>query len=300
MPLLVTEAEKLSQEQMERGVIEEIIAVDELFALMPFMGVNGKAYVYNREKTISEGAFLDPYEVVPEGAATFEEVVTKLKIMAGDVDMDKFTIATMSDTNPQLAIQLAAKSKALGRQFRRTLVNGDSGVNPKEFDGIKKLMPAGQTLYAGANGGAVTFSMIDELKDLVKNGADVLMMRPGTWRAIKALLRSAGGNDATTIMIENFGKPVPAFDGMPVIVNEFMTGDEVRGSNSNTASIYALRLNESDGFHGIYGGGSAGIVVENIGTIQNKDAIRWRVKWYAGTALKATHSVARLAGVTNI
>ena len=44
----------------------------------------------------------------------------------------------------------------------------------------------------------------------------------------------------------------------------------------------------------------AGIAVEDIGTIQNKDAVRWRVKWYVGTALKATHSVARLKGVTNI
>lgn len=300
MPLLVTEAEKLSREQMERGVIEEIIDNDELFALVPFMYVEGKSYDYKRESTISEGDFLSPYDVVPEGAATFEEVTTKLRILAGDVDLDKFTLATQSDFNPQLAIQLAAKGKALGRLFRRTLVNGDNGVNAKQFDGIRKMIPGGQVLTAGANGAAITFTMLDELRDVVKNGCDVLMMRRGTWRALKALLRAMSGNDAVSIMIPNFGKPVPAFDGTPVIINDFMTADEVQGSNSNTCSIYALRLNEVDGFHAIYGGSSAGIVVENIGTIQNKDAVRWRVKWYAGTALKATHSVARLKGVTNI
>lgn len=301
MPLLVTEAAKLSQNQMERGVIEEIIDTDELFALVPFMKVDGKAYVYNRENTISEGEFLDPYDTVPEGAATFSEVTTRLRILAGDVDLDKFLIATQSDTNSQLAIQLAAKAKALGKKFRRTLIQGDSSVNAKEFDGVRKLMPAGQVLTAAANGAAVTFSMLDELKDAVKNGADVLMMRQGTWRAVRALLRAMGGNDATTIMIPNFGRPIPAYDGTPVIINDFIPGNEDQGTSvGNTTSIYALRLNETDGLHGIYGGANAGITVESIGTIQNKDAVRYRVKWYVGTALKATHSVARLKGVTNV
>lgn len=300
MPLLVTEAEKLSQDMMERGIIEEIIDREPLFALLPFVKVDGKAYVYNREATLSEASFLDPYEVVPEGAATFSQVTTTLKILAGDVDMDKFTLATKSDTNNQLAIQLAAKAKGIARKFRRTLAIGDEGTNAKEFDGIAQLTPAGQTLLAGTNGAAVSFSALDELLDLVKNGADMLMMRAGTWRAIRALLRAAGGNEASTMMIENFGYPVPAYDGIPVLINDFLPNDETAGTNSDTCSIYALRLNETDGFHGIYGGDTAGVMVEEIGTIQNKDAVRWRVKMYTGTALKATHSVARLSGVTNI
>lgn len=300
MPLLETEANKLSESLMERGVIEEIIDREALFALLPFKTVDGKAYVYHRENTISEGEFLDPYDVVPEGAATFTEVTTRLRIMAGDVDMDKFLLSTQSDANPQLGIQIAAKAKALTRKLKRTLVNGNNSVNAKEFDGLKVLTPAEQTLVAGANGAAVTFSMLDELRDAVLLGADCFMMRQGTWRALKALLRGFNGNTAETIMIPNFGHPVPAIDGMPVIINDFIPANEVTGSNSNTTSIYAVRLNEVDGFHGIVGGEAAGLKVEEIGTIQNKDAVRWRVKWYVGTALKATHSVARLAGVTNV
>jgi len=64
MPLLVAEAAKLSLEQLERGVIEMIIDKDELFALVPFMHVNGKSYVYNRENTLSEADFLSPYDPV--------------------------------------------------------------------------------------------------------------------------------------------------------------------------------------------------------------------------------------------
>ncbi|OCP21907.1 MULTISPECIES: major capsid protein [unclassified Ensifer] len=300
MPLLITEAEKLSQEDKARGVIEEIIDTESLFALMPFQHVNDKTFTYVREGTLSEGEFLDAYEAVPEGAATFDEVTAKLKVLAGDVDIDKFTAAVQSHLNPQIAIQLAAKAKGLGRKFKRTIVNGDSAVNPKSFDGIKKLTPAAQTLVAGTNGAAVSAEMLDELLDAVKLGADVLMMRRGTWRAIRAIMRSFGGNTGDMIQIANFGKPVPAYDGIPVIINDFITADEVQGSANETTSIYALRLNEADGFHGIFGGPSAGIQFEDIGTIQNKDASRYRVKWYAATALKATHSVARLKGILNI
>ncbi|MBX5130816.1 phage major capsid protein [Rhizobium lentis] len=300
MPLLIEEAAKLSQEDKARGVIEEIIDTESLFALMPFQHVTDKTFTYVREGTLSEGEFLDAYEAVPEGAATFDEVTTKLKVLAGDVDIDKFTAAVQSNLNPQIAIQLAAKAKGLGRKFKRTIVNGDSSVNAKSFDGIKKLTPASQTLIAGTNGAAVSAEMLDELLDAVKLGADVLMMRKGTWRAIRAIMRSFGGNTGDMIQIPNFGKPVPAYDGIPVIINDFLTADEVMGSANATCSIYALRLNEADGFHGIYGGASAGIQFEEIGTIQNKDASRYRVKWYAGTALKATHSVARLKGILNI
>ncbi|QIG75611.1 major capsid protein [Rhizobium phage RHph_Y2_17_1] len=300
MPLLIEEADKLSQEDKARGVIEEIIDTESLFALMPFQHVSDKTFTYVREGTLSEGEFLDAYEAVPEGAATFDEVTTKLKVLAGDVDIDKFTAAVQSNLNPQVAIQLAAKAKALGRKFKRTIVNGDSSVNAKSFDGVKKLTPASQTLIAGTNGAAISAEMLDELLDAVKLGADVLMMRRGTWRAIRAIMRSFGGNTGDMIQIPNFGKPVPAYDGIPVIINDFLTADEVMGSANATCSVYALRLNEADGFHGIYGGPSAGIQFEEIGTIQNKDASRYRVKWYAGTALKATHSVARLKGILNI
>ena len=125
-------------------------------------------------------------------------------------------------------------------------------------------------------------------------------MRRSTWRAVRALLRSFNGNQAEMIMIENFGKPVHSYDGIPVVLDDFIPNNEVCGSNGATTSIYAIRLNEVDGFHAIYGGPSAGVVVENIGTIQNKDAVRYRMKWYVGTALKSTLSLARLAGITNV
>ena len=73
-----------------------------------------------------------------------------------------------------------------------------------------------------------------------------------------------------------------------------------QGTATDTCSIYAVRLNEADGLHGLFGGDSAGFRVEAIGTVQNKDAWRYRVKWYCGVALKSTKSMASTYGVTNV
>ena len=40
MPLLREEAEKLSNNELEQGVIETIIDRDDLFAILPFMKIN--------------------------------------------------------------------------------------------------------------------------------------------------------------------------------------------------------------------------------------------------------------------
>lgn len=297
MPLLKVEAEKLSNNMLEAGVIEEIIDRDDLFAIFPFMKVNGKAYVYNREKTISEAPFVDPNDEITEGAATFEEVTAHLRIIAGDVDVDKFLQTTMGDVNNQKAIQIMEKAKGLARQFKKTLIKGDNQTNNKEFDGLEKLCDESQVLTAGEGtaGVSLTLTLLDELLDMIPLGADCIIMRGEHIRAFRTLLRAAGGNNAVDLMMEEFGRPMLTHNGVPVIRNDYIP--EYSVGSDKCANIYAARFNEVNGVHGIYGGENAGIVIEDIGTVQNKDATRTRVKWYVGTALKATHALAMLKNV---
>lgn len=301
MPLLRVEAEKLSNNVLEQGVIEEIIDQDAMFALMPFKRIVGKAYVYNRENSLSEAEFLDPYDVVPEGGATFDEVVAKLRILAGDVDVDNFLDETMGDTNNQTAIQIAAKAKGMRRKFQRTLATGNSGADPKSFDGISELCDDSQIINAAGEGEALTFEKLDQLLRAIPLGADALVMRGGTHDAILSMLRNLGGTTPDHVTLPGSGIMVPAYRRTPIIINDFLPAeDHGTVGAANTCSIYAARFNEADGVHGIFGGPTAGIRVQTIGTLQNKDADRYRMKWYVGTALKSTKSLARLKGVTNL
>lgn len=302
MALLKTEAAKLSNNTLEAGVIEEIIYTDEFFQIFPFMRVTGKAYVYDRESTLATADWLDPNDAVNEGASTFTEVTSYLRILIGDVDVDKFLDVTMSDTNDQKAIQIQQKARGLANKFKDTLINGDNSQRAKEPSGVIKLLSdtPSQIITAGANGAALTLGMLDELYDAVPNKPDVFVMRKGTARAFRALMRAAGGNDALMLQMENFGRPMLHHNGVPILINDFIPGNVAQGNASATCSVFAMRLNEADGLHGIYGGDSAGIIVEDIGTVQNKDATRTRLKWYAGVALKSTRSLAGLVGITNV
>lgn len=307
MPLLVTEAAKLTNNDLVAGVIEEIIDRDELFARLPFTRVDGRAYVYNRENTISEADFLDPNDTVNEGAATFTEVTTNLRALIGDVDVDKFLDTVYNNTNNQRAIQISMKAKAMARKFQRTLILGDNSVNSKEFSGIGKMSlsstPYPQLISAGGTGSALTLTMLDELCDAVINKPDALIMRPSVLRAYRTLLRAQGGSTADSSMIGNFGLPIPMHNGVPILLNDYIPATETYAgapTGGSLTSVYAIRFNEADGLHGLFGGDNAGIVVEDLGTVQNRDASRTRLKWYCGLALKSTRSLARLKGLTNV
>lgn len=301
MPLLKADAQRLSNNTLVSGIVEEIIKRDAVYSLLPFVSLNSKAYVYNREDTIPTPTFIDPNEDITEGASTFTDVTVTLKILSQNFDVDKFLKQTMGDANNQVAAQLAGAVKGMDQKFRDKMINGDTVSDVKEFDGIKKLTVAGQTTYAGTNGGALTFDMLDELIDNVKTGRpDAIFMRHGTYRALKALMRTSGGMTPEQLKIVGFDGNVPSYDGIPVLLSEYLTNNETRGTNNNTCSIYAARFNEQDGIHGLVGGDTAGIRFESIGTRETRDAERYRLTWYTAMVLKSTKSVARLGGITNL
>ncbi len=78
-------------------------------------------------------------------------------------------------------------------KYNAAFITGDSAVDTKSFDGLAKAVPAGQTVYVGANGGALTLDLMDRVIDLVWPGqagraADEKRSR----RKLSALRRSSG------------------------------------------------------------------------------------------------------------
>jgi HK97 family phage major capsid protein len=305
MPLLKTEASKLSSDLLLSGVIEELIEKDEMFALFPFMRVENKSVTYIRENQAGMEAaisgnthvdWLDPNDTIPEAAVGFDEVTVTLRILAGQVDVDLFLQNTMADTNSQLATQLAAKAKIIRSVFQRNFAIGNASTNPKQFDGIHRLVSNDQTITAGANGASLSFDMLDELQDSIPYGADALIMHSKTKRAIKAMMRALNITPEYIEMSDVGIRPF-ALNGLPVIINDYLpTNEEVGASGTVCTSIYAARFNEADGLHGLYGGPTV-LQYENLGLVADKDATRHRVKTYMGTALKSTKSLSRLRGI---
>lgn len=300
MPLLKVEADKLSNDMLRAGVLENIITSDELFGIVPFIPVNGRTYRYNREKTLGSADFLDVNDTVTETAATFDEVSTPLRRIIGDVDVDEFLQNVESDTVDQAGVQISKKAKVVGRKYADKLINGDNTGFPKEFDGLIKLVAAAQSFVVATNGAALSFDHLDQLIDLVKIGEmRVFVMNSRTRRSFMQLARALGGTTPEMITLPGIVGPITAYRGIPILKNDFNPINQTQGTESAATTVFLAGLDEDEGLVGLHAQAQAGIEVEDVGPVQNKDARRFRVKWYASLALQSELALAAAVGINN-
>lgn len=292
MAVTKSEAAKLTQDMMLRGVIETVVRESSVLAVLPFMQVVGSALTYNWEATMPEAAFFQPGEFWDSETPTWTTHTQELKIIGGDADVDNFLQQTYADPNDLEAVVLESRAKAVAHKWSDSFFNGDTGTDPKAFDGLRELVPGAQTISPGDNGGELTLDQMDELIDLVRPGRpDALLMHKRTRRKLSSLRRASGNLLETDV--DAFGRRALFYDGIPILVDDFLPIDEELGTGEDLSSVYAVKLG-SDGVMGIE---NQGIQVERIGSLESSDATRWRVKWYAAMVVLSELGVARLEGI---
>lgn len=301
----LAESAKLAQNQLVAGIIENTITVDRFYEVLPFEGISGNALAYNREnvlgdtETIGVGA-----TIAATAAATFTAVTATLTTLIGQADVNQLIQSTRSsDGNDQAAIQIASKSKSLGRLFRNLLINGD-GTND-DFTGLLALCDSGQKPTPSTNGDALSFVILDELLDLVvdKDGqVDYILMNSRTLRSYMVLLRALGGASINEVVTLPSGATVPAYRNIPIFRNDWIPVNQTQGGTTTCTSIIAGTLDDgsrSMGVAGLTAENDAGMVLEPVGIHQSKDEYIWRVKWYTTVALYSLKGLAVRAGITN-
>lgn len=294
MAMTKVEAAKLTQDMLVRGVIDTVVKESQILTMLPFMEVQGSAVAYNREASMAAAGFYDVGDTWNEGTPTFTKVTVPLRILGGDADVDNFLQATYSDVNDIEAVVVANRAKSVAHKFSDAFFNGDTAVDAKSFDGLTKLIPAGQQVSMGANGGALTLDKLDEAIDLVKPGKpDALFMSKRTRRKLSSLRRASGNLLETDV--DAFGQRALYYDGIPVIVDDFVSDAQTQGNVATCSSIYAVKMGMGVGVMGIEQGG---IQVERVGELEQKDATRTRIKWYAALALFSELGCSRLLGIT--
>lgn len=302
----LAESAKLSQDQLIAGVIENIVTVNPLYEVMPFMGIEGNALAYNRENALGDVQFSGVGTTITAKApATFTAVTASLTTLIGDAEVNGLIEATRSNITDQTAVQVASKAKSIARKYQDTMVNGDGTGN--SFTGLLSLVPAGQKgLLSGANGSNLTFEILDELLDLVKDKdgqVDFIMMPSRTRRAYFALLRALGGAGIGESTALPSGRRVPVYNGVPIFVNDYLPVNQVKGtSGAICTSIIAGTFDDGSGTHGISGltaRNNAGISVKNIGEKEDADEEITRVKFYCGFANFSQLGIALADGIKN-
>lgn len=163
-----------------------------------------------------------------------------------------------------------------------------------------------QILVAGNNGASLSFDILDQGIDSIKDKdgqADFILAPARTIRSYYALLRALGGASIGDVVTLPSGRTVPAYRGVPIFRNDYIPTNVTQGSSSNnTGSIYIGTLDDGSGTHGVSGitaEGEAGIRVNYIGESETKDNSITRVKFYSGLANFSELGLIQIKGLTN-
>lgn len=313
--ITLSEVKKLGYDDLAAGLAESIITVNPLYSLLPFNTTVGNAYAFNRELTLGNALAggRGTATTGAKGAGTYSQVAQALITIIGDAEIAGQDIAQgvgEGAGNDPVAMQVAAKAKAIGREFQRLMINGDSAspaasndtgaTNTAEFDGLVKMIGS-DAAFADQKldkaDAVLTLDHLDELLHAVTAGeAQFIMANAQAVRKIRSLLRSLGG--VTTIEVG--GKMVDAFNGVPIFRNDYIGTDIDGGTAGNQTHIFAGVFDDGTRKLGMSGviPVSGGLTVDDVGYAEGADVMIQRVKMYGSFAVHSTKSVAALWSVT--
>lgn len=317
MAVTLPQSALLSQNDLQRGVIETFVQLSPVLDRIPLMPIEGNAYAYNVEATLPGVAFRAVNEAYTESTGTVNQLTESLVILGGDADVDRFIVQTRGNLNDQRAVQTRLKVKAASYKFQDTFFNGDVTVDTKSFDGLKKRLTGGQVISAGTNGipvvgngGSDANAFFDQLDNLLaavpgidaSNGA--IYANSNIVNKIRSAGRRIGGVD---IVKEDLtGKRIVTWNGIPVLDpgnnnsgTAILPQTETQGSSSLASSIYAVKFGEDETDGGVTGLTNGGVMVDDLGFLQSQPVYRTRIEFYCGLAVFAGKGAARLTGVLN-
>jgi len=314
MAVTLPQAAVLSQNNLQRGVIETFVQESVILDRLPLMGIEGNAYAYNKEATLPGVQFRSVNEAYTESTGTFVQATESLVIMGGDADVDTFIVKTRGNLNDQRASQTRLKVKAASYFFQDNFFNGDVTVNPKGFDGLKKRLVGAQIITAGTNGIPIlgngttdAQAWFDALDALLAQcpGADVIYANSFVQAKTRSAGRRLGGVD--TFREDTTGKRVMTWNGVPMLdPGDNLAGapilpfTETVGTSADTSSVYAVKFGQDEGDGGTTGLDNGGISVRDLGEIQSQPVFRTRIEWFCGLATFSGKAAARLRGVRNL
>jgi hypothetical protein len=157
-------------------------------------------------------------------------------------------------------MELLSFAKNLGKQFQNYFINGDADADVKQFNGLKKIMPAGQKITAANNGFSVPLGnsdanktaqqqfveLINSMIDRVDGGAQALGMDGKTLDRLTSIA-------PVTWAVNEFGTRIAYFNNLPILTmgydkdgNRILPHTESVGNSGNVCtSIYGFRFGEA-------------------------------------------------------
>ena len=302
MALTLVEAAKLaSGDVYKQGVIEMFAQMSAVLMTLPFEDIQGNAVKYNREETLPGIGFRGVNEGFSESTGILNPMVESLFIAGGDLDVDRFIVATQGAS--QRTTHEAMKIKALADTWTTKFIKGDSVTSPKEFDGLQVRLGGAQLIANGATAGgdALSLAKLDELIDAVDT-PQYLIMSKAMRRRLTQAARNTSVGGFITYSVDAFGRKITQYNDLPILVaysenggTEILPFSEANpgGGSAVGTSIYCVSFGEGR----LVGIQNGGMDVRDLGELEAKPVFRTRVEWYSGIALYHGRAAARLWGI---
>ncbi len=320
----LSEAQKLVQSKLLKGIVQETIEEGSLISELPVMAIDSKSIVYNRESTLPTAAFYDIHEQIPWQADVdyATQITVELKRVARQDVLDQFMMDTYKDPNDYKTIVLSELRKGCMRTIEDKFIYGDIDNDAAEFDGIGHLFGTDATtsgtfdttynLQMYYMNAALSIKVMRSMLDRVRPKASVLLMN----RAMHNLFSAAGGESGVASSIplsrvtwskDDYGTSISYFDGIRIKVSDYML-DEAAGTGDYSSggadhSIYAIRFGQiMDGGLCMVTGGSTGganfFKIRELEALEDYDAAGIRLTAYCALALGSTLGMARIHDIT--
>lgn len=301
MAVTLAQAAANEPDPVRRGAMQTAVEVSNVWDRLPFEGITGNAYAYDKDRILPGTAFRSVNEAYIESTGVVNQDVESLKILGGDADVDAFIEKTFSSSTGMLmADQVKMKLESAQSTFVDAMFNGDVDVrDSKEFDGLKKRLVGKQVLDASAALNSELFlDDLDLLFGQVQGGApDVCYTSGDVLSRLKSLGRKVGG--AEYIMSEITGKREFTWNGVPFVdPGEHWSGTPILGYDATAGTdVYAIKFAKTWADVGVMGIQNGGLQAKLIGELQDKPAQRTRIDFFAGLVVQGGKAAARLRGV---
>lgn len=304
MALTLIEMAKTAPTPVAQAVIEMFARASGWISALPFNNIPGNAYAYNREAALPGVAYRGIGESYTESTGVINPLSEALRIGGGDLDVD---IALVRMFGPsRRAREESMKIKALMAAATNVMMNGDSEINPREPDGLKKRVVGSQRIANSAASGGAPLSLmkLDEAIDAVP-GAGAILLPKALRRRFTQVARNASVGGVMEQSTDQLGRRVTLYNGLPLLVayeendgveplqfNEVASG----GGAAVTTSLFVVRL--GDGY--LSGIQNAAPDVRDLGELQSgAPMLRTRVEWLHSWVIEHGRAVARLDSITD-
>ena len=238
--LNMANAGNVLQQPLVDQVLQELIEVNNpLRQNLPRKPGSGSEWILNQRTSRGAAAsFVDDTDEPTETQSTYVPKKFPYKTI---IQRGKVTRKLQAVGKSLLDIQAEEVDntlQAVRDAEEDALINGDISVNPKQFNGLRKLIPVGQTVVAGANGAPLSLELMDEMLDLNRGNPSMLIMSKKANRKLNALLQ-AQQRFVDTVEVKG-GFRVQVYNGIPIFRSIFISDSQTQGSANNATDIFAL------------------------------------------------------------